>query len=56
MLRIIRPDLLCGLCGFLLGTAALLLNCQATANPPPPAANSPVLIASSADHARLSAR
>jgi len=57
MLRIIRPDLLCGLGGFLLGTAALLLNCQATANPPPPApADSPVLIASSADHARLNAR
>jgi hypothetical protein len=58
VLRIIRPDLLCGLGGFMLGTAALLLNYQAAASPPPPApADNQVLIAaSSADHTRPNAR
>jgi hypothetical protein len=38
MLRIIRPDLLCALVGFALGTAALLLSQDAIAHAPPPAA------------------
>jgi len=37
MLRVLRPDLLCGLGGFVLGAAALLLTHGAAANAPPPA-------------------
>jgi hypothetical protein len=37
MLRLFRPDLLCGLGGFTLGSAALLLSHGAVASPPPPA-------------------
>ena len=36
MLRLFRPDLLCGLGGFALGAAALLLSHGAAASPPPP--------------------
>ena len=37
MLRIFRPDLLCGLGGFALGAVALLLTHGLAASPPPPA-------------------
>ena len=37
MLRMLRPDLLCGLGGFVLGTAALLLTHGAAARAPSPA-------------------
>jgi len=36
MLRVLRPDLLCGLGGFMLGAAALLLTHGAAASAPPP--------------------
>jgi len=36
MLRVLRPDLLCGLGGFVLGAAALLLTHGIAASPPPP--------------------
>lgn len=36
MLRVIRPDLLCGLGGFALGAAALLLTHGTAASAPPP--------------------
>jgi len=36
MLRMLKPDLLCGLGGFVLGTAALLLLHPATPSPVPP--------------------
>jgi hypothetical protein len=36
MLRVLRPDLLCGLGGFLLGAAALLLTHGAATSTPPP--------------------
>jgi hypothetical protein len=36
MLRLFRPDLLCGLGGFVLGAAALLLTHGFAASPPPP--------------------
>ena len=36
MLRMLRPDLLCGLGGFVLGAAALLLTHEAAASAPPP--------------------
>ena len=35
MLRILKPDLLCGLGGFAMGAAALLLVHPAPASPPP---------------------
>jgi hypothetical protein len=38
MLRMLRPDLLCGLGGFVLGAAALLLTHGVAASAPPPAA------------------
>jgi hypothetical protein len=37
MLRIFRPDLLCGLGGFVLGATALLLTHGLAASSPPPA-------------------
>jgi hypothetical protein len=44
MLRMLRPDLLCGLGGFVLGTAALLLTHEAAAStPPPPPARTDIL-------------
>ena len=36
MLRLLKPDLLCGLGGFMLGAAALLLTHKAAASAPPP--------------------
>jgi hypothetical protein len=43
MLRLFRPDLLCGLGGFALGSAALLLSHGAAASPPPPPAQTNIL-------------
>jgi len=44
MLRVLRPDLLCALAGFLLGAAALLMTHRAAASaPPPPPAHTDIL-------------
>jgi len=49
MLRLFRPDLLCGLGGFALGAAALLLGHGATASPPPRAERTDILTQAQAD-------
>lgn len=52
MLRLFRPDLLCGLGGFALGAAGLLLSHGAMAGPPPgPPAQSNILTRIQADQA-----
>jgi len=50
MLRVLRPDLLCGLGGFVLGAAALLLThgVAASAPPPPPAPTDILALAAAA--------
>lgn len=59
MLRAFRPDLLCGLGGFVLGAAALLLSHRAAAGaPPPPHAPTDILAAAphpASDHQRADA-
>jgi len=51
MLRLFRPDLLCGLGGFALGAAALLLSHGAAARPAPPVAQTTILSQTQADQA-----
>ncbi len=51
MLRLFRPDLLCGLGGFALGSAALLLSHGAAASPPPLPAQTNILTQTHADQA-----
>ena len=52
MLRVLRPDLLCGLGGFVLGAAALLLTHGAAAAnaPPPPAPHTDILALTAPGH------
>jgi hypothetical protein len=51
MLRLFRPDLLCGLGGFALGAAALLLGHGVAASPPPPAQRTDILTQAQPDRA-----
>lgn len=51
MLRLFRPDLLCGLGGFALGSAAFLLSHGAAASTPPPIAQTSILTQTQADQA-----
>jgi hypothetical protein len=51
MLRLFRPDLLCGLGGFALGAAALLLTHGAAASPPPPPPSTSILAQAQANPA-----
>jgi hypothetical protein len=51
MLRLFRPDLLCGLGGFALGAAPLLLTHGAAASPPPPPPSTSILAQAQANPA-----